>query len=133
VRSAANGRQFVVRTQHVGTIHADRGLLFEALNHLVDNALKFTPSGGTVRIGLNATPAGPRVEVVGNGPDVPQGDRDAVLKRFYRSNRARHIAGSGVGLSIVSAIMHVHDFTIRLSDAAPRTRVSIQCWTRLVA
>ncbi|MGF7137535.1 signal transduction histidine kinase, partial [Paraburkholderia sp. EB58] len=125
--------QFVVRTQHVGTIHADRGLLFEALNNLVDNALKFTPSGGTVRIELDATPSGPRVEVIDNGPGIPQGDRDAVLKRFYRSNRTRHIAGSGVGLSIVSAVMHVHDFTIRLSDAAPGTRVSIECWTRILA
>jgi signal transduction histidine kinase len=125
--------QFVVRTQHVGTIHADRNLLFEALNNLVDNALKFTPSGGTVRIELNATPAGPRVEVTDNGPGIPQADRDVVLKRFYRSNRTQHIAGSGVGLSIVSAVMHVHDFTIRLSDAAPGTRASIECWTRILA
>jgi len=125
--------QFVVHAQHVGTIHADRNLLFEALNNLVDNALKFTPSGGTVRIELHPTPAGPRVEVVDNGPGIPQADRGAVLKRFYRGDRTRHIAGSGLGLSIVSAVVHVHDFTIRLSDAAPGTRVTIECWTRILA
>jgi signal transduction histidine kinase len=86
-----------------------------------------------VRIELHPTPAGPRVEVVDNGPGIPQADRGAVLKRFYRGDRTRHIAGSGLGLSIVSAVVHVHDFTIRLSDAAPGTRATIECWTRILA
>jgi signal transduction histidine kinase len=125
--------QFVVQTQHVGTIRADRDLLFEALSNLIDNALKFTPSGGLVRIELNATPAGPKVEVIDNGPGIPHTDRDAVLQRFYRSERTHHIAGSGVGLSVVSTVMRVHDFTIRLNDAAPGTRATIECWSRMLA
>jgi signal transduction histidine kinase len=125
--------QFVVRTQHVGTIRADRDLLFEALSNLLDNALKFTPTGGLVQIELNPTPAGPKVEVIDNGPGIPQADRDAVLQRFYRSERTQHVAGSGLGLSIVSTVMRVHDFTIRLYDAAPGTRASIECWSRTLA
>jgi signal transduction histidine kinase len=125
--------QFIVRTRDVGTIRADRNLLFEALCNLLDNALKFTPTGGTVRIELNPTPAGPKVEVIDNGPGIPPADRDAVLQRFYRSERTQHIAGSGLGLSIVSTVMRVHDFTIRLHDAAPGTRATIECWSRILA
>jgi signal transduction histidine kinase len=124
---------FIVRTRHVGAIRADRDLLFEALCNLLDNALKFTPTGGTVRIELNPTPAGPKVEVIDNGPGIPQADRDAVLQRFYRSERTHHIAGSGLGLSIVSTVMHVHDFTIKLHDARPGTRATIECWSRILA
>jgi len=125
--------RLMVQTQHVGTIRADRDLLFEALGNLLDNALKFSPSGGLVRIELNATPSGPRVDVIDNGPGIPQADRDAVLQRFYRSERTQHVAGSGLGLSIVSTVMRVHDFTIRLHDAAPGTRATIECWPRILA
>jgi signal transduction histidine kinase len=125
--------QFIVRAQDVGTIRADRDLMFEALSNLLDNALKFTPAGGTVRMELKPTPAGPQVEVIDSGPGIPQADRDAVLQRFYRSEHTRHIAGSGLGLSIVSTVMRVHDFTIKLRDAAPGTRATIECWTRILA
>jgi signal transduction histidine kinase len=124
--------RFIVQVQRIGAIHADRDLLFEALCNLLDNALKFTPAGGTVQLKLTPAPAGPRVDVIDNGPGIPLAERNVVLQRFYRSERTSHLAGSGVGLSIVSSVMRVHDFTFRLGDAAPGTSASIECWPRML-
>ena len=125
--------QFVVESEAVEPIHGDRALLFEAFSNLLDNAFKFTPAGGVVRMSLRQTSAGPLVEIVDNGPGIPLDERDAVLQRFYRGEGTRHLAGSGLGLSIVSAVMRVHDFTIRIGNAEPGARVSIECWSRTLA
>ena len=117
----------------VEPIHGDRALLFEMLTNLVDNAIKFTPHSGTVRVTLKWTAVGPRIEVIDNGPGIPQEEREAVLQRFYRGTNAREIEGSGLGLSIVSAVVRVHDFSMRITDAEPGTRVTIECWSRTLA
>jgi signal transduction histidine kinase len=111
-------------------VSADPTLLFEAVSNLVDNALKFTPSGGRVTIRLVTHDEGPRIEVADNGPGVPEGERDAVLQRFYRAQRARTEPGSGLGLSIVTAIARLHHFTLSLDDARPGLVVALDCWPR---
>jgi signal transduction histidine kinase len=111
-------------------VSADPTLLFEAVSNLVDNALKFTPRGGRVCLRLAAREEGPRIEVADNGPGVPQDERDAVLQRFYRTQRARAEPGSGLGLSIVAAIARLHHFTLVLEDAHPGLRVALNCWPR---
>lgn len=121
--------KLVVQMEPVGAIHADRALLFEAFCNLVDNAIKFAPTCGTVCITLTRMPFGPQVDIVDNGPGIPSSERQAVLKQFYRSEQTRHIAGSGLGLSMVSAVIRVHDFTIRIGNAEPGTRVTIACWS----
>jgi signal transduction histidine kinase len=125
--------QLSVHVQPVDAIHGDRALLFEALSNLVDNAIKFTPEGGVVRMELRQTSAGPQVEIVDNGPGIAADERDAVLQRFYRGESTRHLSGSGLGLSIVSAVMRVHDFTMKIGNAQPGTRISIECWSRTLA
>ena len=117
----------------VAMIHGDRALLFEALSNLLDNAVKFTPEGGVVRVELKQTPSGPQIDVVDTGPGVPTSERHAVMQRFYRGEQTRHIAGSGLGLSVVSAVMRVHDFTARIGSADPGTRVTVECWSRTLA
>ncbi len=125
--------RFDVHTEAVAAIHGDRALLFEAFSNLVDNAVKFTPRGGAVRIALLRTPDGPVVEITDTGPGIPERERDAVLQRFYRGEHTRHLAGSGLGLSIVSAVMRVHDFALHIGSADPGTRVTIECWSRTLA
>lgn len=125
--------RFAVESEPIKAIHGDRALLFEAFSNLLDNAFKFTPPGGAVRMSLRQTPVGPLVEIIDNGPGIPLDERDAVLQRFYRGERTRHLAGSGLGLSIVSAVMRVHDFKMRIGNAEPGTRVSIECWSRTLA
>jgi signal transduction histidine kinase len=111
-------------------VSADPTLLFEAVSNLVDNALKFTPPGGKVTVRLVVRAEGPRVEVADNGPGVPEAERDAVLQRFYRAARTRTEVGSGLGLSIVTAIARMHHFTLVLEDARPGLRVALNCWPR---
>ncbi|MDB5428219.1 MAG: histidine kinase [Phenylobacterium sp.] len=111
-------------------VSADPTLLFEAVSNLVDNALKFTPRGGRVTLRLVVRDEGPRIEVADNGPGVPEAERDAVLQRFYRAARTRTEPGSGLGLSIVTAIARLHHFTLVLEDARPGLRVALNCWPR---
>ncbi|MDB5496342.1 MAG: histidine kinase [Phenylobacterium sp.] len=111
-------------------VSADPTLLFEAVSNLVDNALKFTPRGGRVTLRLVVRDEGPRIEVADNGPGVPEVERDAVLQRFYRAARTRTEPGSGLGLSIVTAIARLHHFTLVLEDARPGLRVALNCWPR---
>jgi signal transduction histidine kinase len=116
--------------QHAMPVSADPTLLFEAVSNLVDNALKFTPAGGKVTVRLTVREEGPRIEVADNGPGVPEAEREAVLQRFYRAERTRNEPGSGLGLSIVTAIARLHHFTLVLEDARPGLRVALNCWPR---
>jgi signal transduction histidine kinase len=108
-------------------VEADPKLLFEALSNLVDNAIKFTGRGGTVSLRLEHGAASPQIVVEDNGPGVPKAERSAVVQRFYRSERDRGVAGSGLGLSIVAAIVRLHRFELILEDADPGLRVLIVC------
>jgi signal transduction histidine kinase len=122
--------QFVMRVEPTPDIRGDRNLLFEALSNLMDNAIKFTPGGGTVKMELRKTPAGPQVSIADTGPGIPAAEREVVLQRFYRSQRTQHLPGSGIGLSIVSAVLRLHDYTMRMASAEPGVRVIIDCWSR---
>lgn len=108
-------------------VFGDRDLLIEALANLVGNALKFTPEGGAVRLELHPTNAGPVVRISDTGPGIPAGEREAVLKRFYRSDKSRHIEGTGLGLSLVAAIAKLHGFGLRVADAGPGCLVELDC------
>lgn len=122
------GLELIIDVRPAEPVEADPELLFEAVSNLLDNAIKFTPAGGRVRIGLDQTAEGPRLEVADTGPGVPADERTAVLQRFYRSDRDRLRPGSGLGLSIIAAIMRLHGFGLALSDAGPGLRVSLNCW-----
>jgi signal transduction histidine kinase len=96
----------------------DHDLLFEAVANLVDNAVKFTPTGGAVALSLLRDAAGPVLRVADTGPGIGEAERDSVIKRFYRSDKSRHETGSGLGLSLVAAIARLHGFTLRFSGSA---------------
>jgi signal transduction histidine kinase len=110
-------------------VEADPKLLFEAVSNLADNAIKFTPPGGRVLLLLDASGERPRIVVEDDGPGVPAEERTAVLQRFYRSERDQLTPGSGLGLSIVAAIVRLHRFRLELQDSAPGLRVIIDCRT----
>ncbi|HZC17467.1 MAG TPA: HAMP domain-containing sensor histidine kinase, partial [Caulobacteraceae bacterium] len=109
------------------TVEADPKLLFEAISNLVDNAIKFTGDGGVVEVRLGRDPARPEIIVRDNGPGIPAGEQTAVLQRFYRGQRDRLTSGSGLGLSIVAAIMRLHGFELVLRDAQPGLEAVIAC------
>jgi len=122
------GQTLALRVSSTPPIQADRELLFEALSNLLANALKFTPDGGRVTLGLSATAEGPRLEVSDTGPGIAADERESVLQRFYRSRRDERTPGSGLGLSIVAAVARLHEFRLSLTDAEPGLRIAMDCW-----
>jgi len=111
-------------------IQGDPHLLFEALTNLLGNAIKFTPPGGNVEIRATQTDQGPTINILDSGPGIAKEEREAVLRRFYRSPTHRYEAGTGLGLSIVAAIVKLHGFTLEIGDRAPQlgARLTIKCW-----
>nr|WP_240149282.1 HAMP domain-containing sensor histidine kinase [Asaia sp. As-1742] len=94
----------------------DRDLLVEVLANLLDNAMKFTPSGGRVTISALPGPGVIHLRVADTGIGIPQAEREAVLGRFYRSDKSRHVPGSGLGLSLVMAILRLHGIDLAIAD-----------------
>ena len=122
-----NGLQLLLTGSWGHTIRGDSKLLFEVMSNLLDNAIKFTPSGGIVTVGVSETGGVPVLTVRDNGPGIPLGERANVLRRFHRGAAARQIAGSGLGLNLVAAIVHLHGFLLELTDAGPGLEVRIFC------
>lgn len=100
-------------------VEGDEKLLFEALSNLVDNAIKFLRPGGTIRVTVFDHDGAPAIEVRDDGPGIAADQREAVLRRFHRGADAQALPGSGLGLSVVVAILHLHGFALHLRDAAP--------------
>jgi signal transduction histidine kinase len=115
-------------TESVELLHADRALLFEAFSNLLDNAIKFAPEGGEVSVDLWSSHSGPQLVIADNGPGIPVSERNAVLNRFYRVEQTRHMPGTGLGLGIVSAIIRLHDFELRIGGEDRGTTITIDCW-----
>jgi len=89
-------------------VRGDPDALERAIGNLVDNALKWSPPDGRIRISA----AGGTVEVSDDGPGIPADDLPYVFDRFYRSATARALPGSGLGLAIVRRIVDMHDGTV---------------------
>jgi len=110
------------------TILADPDLLFEALSNLVDNAIKFTPSGGAVRICLAQVKDIVRIDIIDTGCGIPLEERAAVMLRFHRGQPAPSgKEGYGLGLSIVAAVMRLHGFHLVFQEAALGTHLTVEC------
>jgi signal transduction histidine kinase len=108
------------------TVRGDRDLLFEAVANLVDNAVKFTPEGGRVRLALLHREGENVIQVNDTGPGIPESEREAVVKRFYRSDKSRNTEGLGLGLSLVAAIVKLHGFRFTIA-AGPGCTAEIAC------
>jgi signal transduction histidine kinase len=104
----------------------DRDLLFEAVANLVDNAIKFTPEGGRVDIELIRGDNETVVRISDTGCGISEQEREAVLRRFYRSDKIRSTPGVGLGLSLVAAIVKLHGFRLVIHPGAGG-RVEIIC------
>lgn len=101
--------------------HADAQRVEQALAILVDNALGYTPPGGTVKLGVHVQRKSICFTVADNGPGVPEGDRERIFDRFYRGDSARadkeHF---GIGLSVAREIALLHKGSLYVRDAAGR-------------
>jgi signal transduction histidine kinase len=120
--------RFDVQTDPTSLVLGDRDLLIEAIANLLDNAIKFTPHGGNVHLQVGDRGEGPFIRIADTGPGIPPEERAAVMRRFYRIDKSRHVNGSGLGLSIVLAIVKLHDFEIVVGDAQPGCSFELCCF-----
>jgi signal transduction histidine kinase len=100
-------------------VEGNRSLIAQALANLVDNAIKYTPAGGKVRIRAANTNAGVELSVADSGPGIPPADRPRVTERFVRLEASRSSPGTGLGLSLVMAVAHFHRAELVLEDNVP--------------
>ena len=91
-------------------ISADRHWIIQALTNLVDNAIKYTPEKGKIRIEARDKGESVEIAVIDNGIGIPQKDLPRIFERFYRvdKGRSRESGGTGLGLSIVKHIIEAH-------------------------
>ena len=119
--------------EHTFEAHIERGLdimgnrqlIAQAITNLLDNAVKYTPSGGHITLSAEQRGENIHVSVGDNGHGIPPDKRDDVLKRFVRLDSARSTPGNGLGLSLVSAIVALHNGSLTLHDNKPGLRIQI--------
>ncbi|HEY8014520.1 MAG TPA: ATP-binding protein, partial [Dongiaceae bacterium] len=100
-------------------VKGDPDLLAQAIGNLLDNAIKYSPGGSKVSLGLMRLPERLlRLEVRDLGPGIPQGEREVVTRQFYRGSQS-DVPGTGLGLSLVLAVAHLHGGRLELSDNGP--------------
>lgn len=134
-----SGLTLEVEAKQRAAVKGNRELVSQALANLVDNAIKYAapPAKGTLetvngeRSGILVTAGADHDRIVltvsDRGPGIPQADRSRVVDRFVRLEQSRSLPGSGLGLSLVSAVARLHGGELKLEDNAPglRARISL--------
>ena len=113
----------------VGSVWIDRDQMDQVLDNLVSNALKYTPDGGSIKLGAHCTEDGMlALSVEDTGIGIPKQDLGRIFERFYRVDKARsrNMGGTGLGLSIAREMVRAHDGTIELdSELGQGTTVTV--------
>jgi signal transduction histidine kinase len=121
------GVRLVVRKdRRPAVVSGNRNLISQALANLVDNAIKYSPAGSEVVVALEHGESGASLVVADNGPGIPEEDLTRVTERFVRLESSRHSPGTGLGLSLVSAVARLHEAELILSDNQPGLRVDLR-------
>jgi two-component system, OmpR family, sensor histidine kinase VicK len=110
VLARERGAEFEADLRGEGQLLADAGRIEQVALILVDNAAKYGPSGGLVRLSASASGGELCIEVADQGPGIQEADLARIFERFYRvdKTRARHLGGAGLGLSIAKTIIESH-------------------------
>ncbi|CAN5220354.1 two-component system sensor histidine kinase UczS [soil metagenome] len=111
------GLEFSAEIERGLMIEGNQPFLAQALANVIDNAIKYTPTGGAVMLRARRRSSGDiEYSVTDTGPGVPETDRTRVVERFVRLDNSRTEAGSGLGLSLVSAVMEAHTGRVQLDE-----------------
>ncbi len=104
-------------------VNADREKMRTVLDNLLSNAIKFTPQNGTITIAARSTPKSFVLEFADTGPGIPEHESPRIFEAFFQGGRQQggHIAGTGIGLSVVLECIQAHDGSVELvhSDEYP--------------
>jgi len=121
-----NGVTLEIKPAGATMIEGNRSLISQALANLVDNAIKYTPTGGHISVWPAVTPEGVELTVADTGPGIPATDRARVVERFVRLEASRNSPGTGLGLSLVAAVARLHNARLILEDNAPGLKAIIR-------
>jgi signal transduction histidine kinase len=118
-RPLAASRQVKIETaiDAVPPVPLQRDALRHIVLNLLDNAVKYGPTGQTVRVEVSRRNGSVLVAVTDQGPGVPAGERDAVWRAFHRGSRTSDQGGSGIGLTIVQEVATQHGGRAWVEDA----------------
>ena len=115
--AASRGSQVMLSADDSLAVPGDAAELQVLVRNLVDNALRYSPPGGTLQLTLAASPAGPLLTVDDSGPGIPEAERERVFERFVRGAASAETAGSGLGLAIVRSIARRHGASVALGSS----------------
>ncbi len=107
-------------------IKGDKDLLFQVFSNLLDNAIKFSPTGSEITLTLENIGNKPQIMIADQGTGIPPQDIDKVFTRFYRADKSRNTPGTGLGLSLVKAVTDMHKAKIALQDNNPGLIVTVK-------
>ncbi|MDX2505089.1 MAG: HAMP domain-containing sensor histidine kinase, partial [Gammaproteobacteria bacterium] len=115
-------------------INADRDMIFQVFTNLFDNAIKYTPTHGSILVSSEIVEIKDKtntihyiqINISDSGIGIPESERKKVLEPFYRLEKHRDHQGNGLGLSLVSAIIKLHKGNIEFQNNDPGLKVSIQ-------
>ncbi len=109
-RARAAGIAIVQETLPAPPVDADRRRMAQVLRNLLENAIRHTPEGGTIRVSLTGSGMGARLTVSDDGPGIAPEHLENIFERFYRADasRARATGGAGLGLAIVKQLVEAH-------------------------
>jgi two-component system heavy metal sensor histidine kinase CusS len=119
-QAIAEDRHVTITCSGEGQIFADPALFGRALNNLVENALRFTPDGGTIRISVEVNSSQVRVSVSDTGSGIAPEHLPHVFDRFYRADSSRSSTGTGLGLSLVKSIADLHGGSAEIHSESGR-------------
>lgn len=119
----ANAKNIVLYTElneeNVRPLMLDYDKIWEAVYNITDNAIKYSPEGGYVKVSNESESDGVVIKVEDNGPGIPDSEKERIFERFYRldDSRARDTGGTGLGLAIAKEAVVMHGGTIEITDA----------------
>ena len=119
------GHQLLLHAPRAMMIEGERALITQMLANLVENALRHTPPGTRIEVRAEHFGGMAKISVEDNGPGVDDTERTRIFERFFRGDRSRTTPGTGLGLSLVSAVAAAHGAQALAEDARPGLRVLV--------
>ena len=110
------GLQFEARIPDNPVFYCNRHLIAQAVTNLLDNAIKYTPIPGSVKLELKGDDNAFEISVADSGPGIALAERERVLERFVRLENERNSPGNGLGLSLVQAVTRIHGGNLILDE-----------------
>jgi signal transduction histidine kinase len=115
-REVSPSAQIIERRGPIAYVFADYKLLYQAVSNLVSNAIKYSPDGGAIGVGLEIATDHVEIVIEDEGIGVPEADLHRVFDRYHRASNALGIVGTGIGLHLVKIVADLHGGTVAVAN-----------------